>query len=446
MLVGVSGGPDSLALLHFLHAAGRPVICASFNHLLRPESSTDIEHVRSIAWDLAVPFVTDSADVALYAQSEGMSFEEAARFLRYKFLFREARSAGAQAVAVGHTADDQAETVLMHFLRGAGLSGLKGMPPRIVLPVFDAKIPLIRPLLTWTRADTEAYCRENKLTPRYDSTNTDTTYLRNRLRHELLPELEKYNLQIRQSLARSALALQGDHQLLTQMVNEAWDNALVEQGDGYLALDWAMMNYFSIPMRRNIFRKAIFLLRPGLRDVDFDVLSRAANLGPGTTDLVGGLQMFYEEHLVYITSPDAHYPPIYWPQIGEVFDLQAGYASMGNDWVLMVEPMPGAEALAMAEYNQDPFSAWLDVDLTVDRLWVRMFGPGDRFEPLGMPGKRIKLSDLFVNLKIPKRSRQKWPLICVGDDIAWVVGLRLAHGRRVTEQTQQAVWLKLKKI
>ncbi len=153
--MGVSGGPDSLALLHYLRGAGYPLLVASFNHHLRPEAGADVAHVQKIAEGLGLPFVTDSADVAAYAAANGLSTEEAARELRYRFLFRAAREAEAQAVAVGHTADDQAETVLMHFLRGAGLAGLKGMPPRVILPGFDAEIPLVRPLLGWTRAQTE---------------------------------------------------------------------------------------------------------------------------------------------------------------------------------------------------------------------------------------------------------------------------------------------------
>jgi tRNA(Ile)-lysidine synthase len=432
--------------LHYLAGFNRPVICASFNHHLRPESDEDIAHVQAVTETLGLPFVTDSADVAAHAAAEGLSVEEAARILRYRFLFREARKARAQAVAVGHTADDQAETVLMHFLRGAGLSGLKGMPPRVILPVFDAEIPLIRPLLTWTRADTEAYCRENSLPTRHDASNDDKTYLRNRLRHELLPLLESYNPQIRQSLARTAQALQGDHEILAKVIDEAWESALVDQGKGYLAFDRVVLNYHSEPMRRNIFRRAIQTLSPNLRDADFDVLARAASFKSGIIDLAGGLQIFNEGQVLYVACADARFPPLYWPQLENPFELQSGFAPLGSDWVLRVDEVSGEEAFARAQENQDPFTAWLAVSLTEDPLWLRNFRTGDRFEPLGMPGKQVKLSDLFVNLKIPKRARPKWPLLCIGDEIAWVVGLRLAHRWRVTDQTRQALCLRLIKI
>jgi tRNA(Ile)-lysidine synthase len=165
VLAGISGGPDSLCLLDVLRAAGYPVIVAHFNHKLRPEADRESASVSGRARTLGLPFVTDSADVRAYAEANSLSLEEAARTLRYRFLFAAARERGAQAVAVGHTADDQVETVLMHFLRGAGLAGLKGMETLTLLPVFDPQIPLVRPLLTLRRADTEDWCRAHGLAP-----------------------------------------------------------------------------------------------------------------------------------------------------------------------------------------------------------------------------------------------------------------------------------------
>ena len=207
-----------------------------------------------------------------------------------------------------------------------------------------------------------------------------------------------------------------------------------------------MLEYYSEPMLRNIFRKAISTISPNLRDVDFDALTRAASLGTGTIDLVGGLQMFTEGQIIYVASPNAWFPPVYWPQLSKEYTIETGLAPMGNDWVLHVEEISGSEALSQVNENQDPFTAWLDVDLARDLVWVRNYHPGDKFEPLGMPGMQVKLSDLFVNQKIPKRARPKWPLVCVGDEIAWVVGLRVAHAWRVTEKTQKALRMQLNKL
>ncbi|MFH2040471.1 MAG: tRNA lysidine(34) synthetase TilS, partial [Chloroflexota bacterium] len=193
ILVGVSGGPDSLCLLDVLVKAKRPVIVAHFNHLLRPESDQEAEHVKHMAQHYGLPFVTGSQDVKAFASKNGFSLEEAARKLRYRFLFAQAHKLGAMVIAVAHQADDQVETVLMHFLRGAGLNGLKGMIPVTLLPEFDPEIRLIRPLLRTWRKDIEAYCETHKLDTVEDLTNLDQTYFRNRLRHSLIPTMETYN-------------------------------------------------------------------------------------------------------------------------------------------------------------------------------------------------------------------------------------------------------------
>ncbi|MCG2784067.1 MAG: tRNA lysidine(34) synthetase TilS [Anaerolineae bacterium] len=472
VLAAVSGGADSLALLHFLRGSGYPLLVASFNHRLRPEADADVAHVQRIAKALGLPFVTDSADVAAHAEAEGLSIEEAARDLRYHFLFREARKAGAQAVATGHTADDQAETVLMHFLRGAGLAGLKGMPPRVILPVFDAEIPLVRPLLAWTRAQTEAYCHKHSLDYLNDSTNADTTYFRNRLRHELLPQLKAYNPQIRQTLTRSALALQSDFELLNELVDSAWAKVVTASESGFVAFDLPQLRELSPALRRSLFRRAALTLRPGLRDIDFDALERAASLK--ALDLAGGLKTIIERNVLYVTGDETDLPinqlqisnqysvfshqalpaPVPPAQVsGGAAEVEGRLSSyeiaLENGWVLTCETLNNENRLRNTEdwsQNTDNWSAMLDADLTAGRLNLRPFRAGDQFEQLGMPRQTVKLSDLFVNLKIPKRLRKNWPVLCVDDEIAWVVGLRMAQRFRVTEKTRQILKLDLKRL
>jgi tRNA(Ile)-lysidine synthase len=196
LVVAVSGGPDSLALLHLLsrrelHPAANLVV-GHLNHQLRPSAAADATFVAETAAAWGLECHTESVDVAGLARRDGLSLEEAGRGARYQFLARLAHAVGAAHVAAGHNADDQAETVLMHFLRGAGLSGLRGMRPAGPLP-GDPAITLLRPFLTTGRAEIEAYCQEHGLAPLTDASNTDTTYFRNRLRHELLPYLAGYN-------------------------------------------------------------------------------------------------------------------------------------------------------------------------------------------------------------------------------------------------------------
>ena len=189
ILVGVSGGPDSLCLMESLRQEGYSVIVAHFNHQLRPDSDVEANSLEKTVSRKNIPSIFDSGDVRGYAESEGLSIEEAAREMRYRFLFEQARDCNAQALAVGHTADDQVETVLMHFLRGAGLTGLKGMTYRSFLPAFDERMPIVRPLLDIWREETVVFCAANGLRPYYDPSNDSLNFLRNRIRHLLIPHL-----------------------------------------------------------------------------------------------------------------------------------------------------------------------------------------------------------------------------------------------------------------
>ena len=221
LVVGVSGGADSLCLLHALHALralapelGLRLHVAHLDHGLRATSAADAAWVRAlcVAWEL--PCTLDRCDVRALAEREGRSLEDAARQARYRFLAQVARQVGARAVAVGHTADDQAETVLLHLIRGTGLEGLAGMAPDAAWPLPDEQgtdgLRLLRPLLALTRADTEAYCAAVGLTPRQDESNRDLAYARNRVRLELLPLLRELNPGITATLGRTAAAIAGD--------------------------------------------------------------------------------------------------------------------------------------------------------------------------------------------------------------------------------------------
>lgn len=447
VLAGVSGGPDSLCLLDVLHAAGYQVIVAHFNHKLRPEADLESAAVAERVRTLGLPFVTDSADVRRVAEEQGFSIEEAARTLRYRFLFAAARTHQAQAVAVGHNADDQVETVLMHFLRGAGLTGLKGMEYRTLLPVFDAEIPLVRPILSLWRADTESYCREHGLEPHFDASNADETYFRNRLRHTLIPELEKYNPRFKEALVRTAQALQGDYAVLQADVEAMWEEVVTATGEGWVAFNQLLLTACEPGLQRNLFRRAGELLHPGGRDIGFEALERAAafarNPAGKQVDFVNGLYLFAESGKVHLAAYEADVSFGGWPQVEHSSAVSSQRLELGNEWVLTAEELPANQD--DWSRNADPWSAWLDADLTADRLTVRPRREGDVFHPLGMGGQTVKVREFYINVKIPKRAREKWPLVCVGKDIVWVPGYRIAHPFRVTGKTKRLLYLHLEK-
>ncbi len=449
IIVGVSGGADSLCLLGTLHEKGYPLIVAHFDHQLRPESADDTKFVEGIAEQYELPFVSQSDDVAAYAKSEKQSIEEAARNLRYRFLFDQARKYKAQAVAVGHTADDQVETVLMHFLRGAGLAGLRGIQPRTILPAFDPEIPLIRPILDLWRKDTVAYCVAHNLNPHEDPSNATDDFFRNRMRHNLIPELENYNPRFRETIQRTSQALSGDYALITELTQVTWQEILIEENAHYTSFHLSLFSKLSNPLIRNLIRYAVGRLRPGAIDISFSTLEGAAKFVVSSRsaqqiDLVSGLLLFKEEDTLYLTDDIQSLPLDAFPQM-ELDRLPVSLPCevvLSSRWLLTGEYQFSVPKLK----NADPFQVTLDADMLGGELSLRTRRPGDKFQPLGMDGKSMKLKDFFINEKLPRRARDKYPLLCAGVEIVWVPGYRPAHHVRVTESTQNMIVLTLRKV
>lgn len=449
VLAGVSGGPDSLCLLGILQEAGYRVIVAHFNHQLRPEADLEAASVSERARLLGLPFVGDSADVRDYAKGQSLSLEEAARTLRYRFLFAAARQQAAQAVAIGHTADDQVETILMHFLRGAGLSGLKGMEYRTLLPVFDPQIPLIRPLLSLWRSDTESYCHAHNLEPHFDASNANQAYFRNRLRLALIPELEKYNPRFKESLSRTAQALQSDHAVLQEVLESIWREVVFERSETWVAFDRQKLATLSRGLRRNLIRRAAESLRPENRDFGFDALERAASFAEAPAgkqiDFINGLYLFSEKGKTYLAAYEADLPFAEWPQVSRQSIISHPQLDLGQGWVLVKEEK-NMDAEGWSK-SSDNWSAWLDADrLPAGDLVLRPRRAGDVVSPLGMNGQTIRVKDFYINLKIPQRARAQWPLVCAGEQIVWVVGYRIAQPFRITEETKHILHLQIKKL
>lgn len=444
IIVGVSGGPDSLCLLDTLRQAGYTVFVAHFDHQLRPESGEDALMVEKTASRLMLGFRTESMDVRAHAEREGLSLEEAARNLRYRFLFKLARERNAQAVAVGHTADDQVETIIMHFIRGSALSGLKGMSYRSVIRTFDPKIPVVRPLLNMWREETVIYCAANGLRPHYDSSNDSIDFQRNRIRHLLIPSLETYNPKFREAVLRMSQALKGDYSLLMDVLETAWQKVVIEADENSLTFASGELLRYSPGMQRNLLKHAMQSLSPEV-DLTYATLDRAVSMinnGNQTSfrmDLKGGLRMLREADHLYVCTSDAELPFNLWPQLiapsavpvsipGQV-ELAGGWKFSCERWRLQLL------AREQAEQNDDPFQVWLDAKNLTKPLKLRVRRQGDQFAPLGMDGHTQKLSDFFVNVKIPQRAREKWPLLCAGDEIVWVPGYRPSHAHRLTEST-----------
>jgi tRNA(Ile)-lysidine synthase len=452
LLVAVSGGPDSLCLLDALWRLGFSPVVAHLDHQLRSSSGSEAETVRQAAIEHGLEFTLDRQDVHAQADKNGLSIEEAAREARYAFLFAQAAQVGAQAVAVGHTADDQVETVLMHLLRGAGLSGLKGMPYRQLPNAWSQDIPLVRPMLGVWRDEIWEYLQEQSLMPVIDESNLDTRFYRNRLRRELIPYLENYNPRLRQSIWRMADLLTGDHETLEMLVDSIWPACVRQEGATFVEFDASSLRRQPIGLQRRLLRKGIDHLRPGLRNVDYASLERALNFletpsRSGQFDLIAGLRLYMDSTALWLTTWESGIPRGDWPQMNgsEALVLPIpGTAPICGGWQIRSElvDMPVDQATILE--TADPYLAWLDLDRLKTPLLVRSRRPGDRFQPLGMEGHSMKISDFMINAGLPRYARQDWPLVLSSDVIAWLPGFRVGHPFRIRETTLRLARLELR--
>jgi tRNA(Ile)-lysidine synthase len=455
VVVGVSGGPDSLCLMSVLRKTGYRVIVAHFNHKLRPDADADANVVEQTAARLNLISVIESGDVRVFADQGKLSIEEAARTMRYRFLMEQAHRFNAQAVAVGHTADDQVETVLMHFIRGAGLAGLKGMNYRTTLQSFDPEIPVVRPLLDMWREETTVYCAANGFRPRYDPSNASLDYFRNRLRHLLIPTLESYNPRVREAIWRTSHSLTDDYEVLANVLDGAWQACVLQENRDFVTFDSAALLNQPVGLQRNLIRRAAEHLHPGEFDVGYATLERAANFvcepednHTVRMDLIGGLHLLREGNLIYVVAGNVTLPIERWPQMPDdsnTIPLKIPcQITLSGDWKLNCERWNIASlALEQARSNEDPFQVWVDANGISDALELRVRQDGDRFEPLGMEGHVMKISDFFINVKLPQRARDRWPLLCMGEKVVWVPGYRPAHPFRITDGTRQALYFSM---
>ncbi len=436
VLVAVSGGPDSVALLHVLRSLTRELgvelAAAHLNHELRGEQSDQDEaYVRELCanWDL--PCFVAREDVAAWAKREGLSLEEAGREARYHLLTGLAAEHSFDRVALGHTASDRVETLLINILRGSGLHGLRGIPP--VRGIF------IRPLITTSRQDTVEYCCANSLLARCDESNLDPSdFLRNKIRLKLLPLLaEEYTEDPQQVLLRLIQAAEEELDWTEPLVEEAFIE-IAEVGHDRVRLNRAKLAEMPAGLLHRVLRRALVELSGAATDVGtvhYDELRKLIQRGQ--------------------TGAKLHLPGRLLATIGYTdFELVAsGELPTRNEaaaeWSYEL-PMPGmvqvpesemtvaAQLLAesSAEFGDAVGSpVVVDADAVDPPLQVRNWRPGDAIQPLGMSGHK-KLQDLFVDEKVPRRQRSAVALVVDSRNrIIWAVGLRVGEPFRVTQDT-----------
>jgi tRNA(Ile)-lysidine synthase len=304
---------------------------------------------------------------------------------------------------------------------------------------------LIRPLLGVSRRDIEDYCEEHGLNPRFDRSNLDTTYFRNRVRHELLPELEQYNPRIGARLRHLAAVVAADYELIAEARREAWEGVIREErGDG-VVFDQSAWQALPVSLQRATLRHAAYRLRRSLRDVTFTHVENARRVAlEGETGKASTLPMGLELRVGYETltvgDADEAVPPpdepLLWVNEPLPVSVPGTTPLPETEWILTSHPL---DRWSMAEVAspEHPWTAYVDAEAIEKPLVLRPRREGDRMEPLGMGGKHAKVSELMINLKIPEAWRDHVPLLAAGGEILWLCGRRMSERARVDEKTEE---------
>ena len=446
VVVAVSGGPDSLALAHALCALRDDLRLslhvAHLDHGLRAAAAeADAEFVRRTMSSLEISVTLDKVDVPAFGAEHHLSIEDAARRLRYRFLARVAAEHGADAVALGHTLDDQAETVLMRIVRGTGLDGLRAMSVVSQLPVDGKPLPLFRPLLHLPRSATLEYCTENRLAPRLDESNLSTDLTRNSIRLELMPALEAYNPSVRSALGRLAESVSLDIDFIHQQVKDLAGDILDASSSG-VSLDSARFARIHPALRRHLLRHAVRAITGSLTDLTQAHVTGMLDIiaGPSgrSLHLPGGLHIFADSGRAYIQHADSEDSPL--PPMGTApFRFSVPGASSSGEWKIVGRILEPDEPIrTVLGEGSLRLTETFDAESIGPRLVVRQREPGDRFQPLGMAVQK-KLKDFMIDAHIPRRWRDLVPLVEANGKIAWVVGWRIADWAKVTASTRARV-------
>ena len=451
VVVGVSGGPDSVALLHVLHAlAARFSLrlgIAHLNHCLRQnDSDKEAAFVETLSNRLDLPCHIHKEDVHEYQIKNKLSLEEAARRVRYTFLYRVAETHRYNKIALGHHSDDNAELVLMNLFRGSGPLGLTGIPP-----VRDGKI--IRPLIKLSRSEITDYLNQNRLKYVSDPSNRDTRYLRNRVRHKLIPLLKTaYNPKISETLNRLSSIIHSEEAWIEDVIHPLFEKSVLNVQDDGITFSVSMLVRLHTAAQRRILRKGISRIKGDLRRISFvniDAVIRLLEKGPtyGRLDLPDRIRIRRSGDVLLITREKSALrnldvksdPP-------KPFDFE--YKIIKPESIFIKEIGAHLEFTEMStetipDYcSAGQYTVFFDIDTLSFPMVLRNYRPGDVFRPMGMAGTQ-KLKKFFIDKKVPRNERIKCPILLSREKIIWVVGHRVDESVKMTPSTRKVLKVEL---
>ena len=418
VLLAVSGGVDSMVLLHLFSTTTFPAHVAHCNFQLRGEAAEGDENfVRQVAESLNIPCHTQRFDTQSHAENEGNSIQMAARNLRYEWFAELCQQNGIQKLATAHHLDDSIETVLHNLTRGTSIAGLRGIKAK--------QQQLVRPLLPFTKAEILAYAKEHELTWREDASNAETYYKRNFIRHELVPRFEQLNPAFQQTLGEQLAKLQEVEAIFETEVGSLREKYL-KASEGH----WLLKKELLLKIGPHVLEK---VLSPfGLRYDQAKQLVGGQSLS-GKRFLMPEHELVVDRDYLVITAMSQK-EAITYDQIDEQLE---GIKRIGD----RTYQMAILERNHLTEIPRQSSEAYLDADRLEFPLLVRPWQQGDSFQPLGMQGKK-KISDLMIDHKIPVNLKSKVHVIVSGTDIVWVVGLRIDERYKVTAATRRILSLR----
>jgi tRNA(Ile)-lysidine synthase len=438
LLVAVSGGPDSTALLLGLMSLPEkvriPLQVAHFSHGLRPEAEApEAVQVAELSARWGLPLLHGRGDVATHAKQAKLSLEAAARELRYTFLFESAVKCGATAIVLGHTLDDQVETVLLRMVRGSGLRGVAAMKDWSIREsqASAAGVALWRPMLEVPREDTEAVCVEHGVTPVRDASNSSLDFARNRVRLRVVPELEAINPRLRQTLTRLALSAREDDALLESLANAAVQGT-EEWGASSVTWPRDVLAGLPGPLLVRVLQRAWRRVRgegSALSQRNITAIGSLLQGSPSSrASLPGGMEFAVEADRCHMGAPLLELPGL-----GEATLLAVPGTTHVGPWRVEATEL-GVDGIQ----DFGPWVALLDADAIGNGLSLRGRRHGDRFHPLGMEQPK-RLQDFFVDVKVPVRERAATPLLVTSKGIAWVGGQRVAQWAAIQNSTSRVL-------
>ncbi|MBL7998791.1 MAG: tRNA lysidine(34) synthetase TilS [Candidatus Kapabacteria bacterium] len=431
IVIGVSGGVDSIVLLDMLYIisfeSGFNITVAHVNHNLRgADSKRDEKFVRTVSTNYKVQFHTTQVQVKEFAKRHSLSEEEAARELRYKFFRQTAGTVRANYCATAHTADDAAETMLMNLFRGTGLTGLSSIPPRRPLV---KKTTLIRPLLCLSKAEILEYATARGLEWHDDETNTLTKYTRNKVRHDLLPKIkEDYNPNIIESLNRTASLLRKADGFIDSLIHSTYTEIVTEHDDK-TTMDVNKLSALHEFLQGEIIERAMTSITFG-KTVSFAAIDRITSLftkEAGTRETIINNLIALRERDSIVLMYDQHIQEVY------LSLYKLGTYSVGQYTITLDEVHRNDVRI-----GQDPNVEYLDYDRLPYRLTLRTWHAGDTFHPIGMNG-HTNVSDFLTNAKIEHSERSNVLVLTTATDIAWVCGMRMSDDFKITNDTRRII-------